>query len=193
METIFYHGSNTIIQKPDLSKSREDIDFGVGFYLTADYNMAAKWACKKNNSICNRYNLNMEGLSVHTFELDREWLDYVIANRNEEIDKNNKFSKYDVLIGAIADDRLYNTIEMYESGFIPAFKAIEIMNCMGYGQQIVLKTEKAIGNLELLDFERIKGEKKQEFKELYKNERKESIARTEQLIKEYQDQRDQER
>lgn len=188
MEKTLFHGSNTVIQKPDLSRSREDIDFGAGFYLTPDYNMAAKWACKKNNSICNRYNLSMKGLSVYTFELDREWLDFVIANRNEEVEKDNKFSKYDVIIGAIADDRLYNTIEMYENGFIPASKAIEIMNCMVYGTQIVLKTDKAIDNLELLDYENITGEKKQQYKELYKSERKEAIVRTEQLIREYREQ-----
>lgn len=186
MKTIYYHGSNTIIQMPDLSKSREDIDFGVGFYLTEDYSMAAKWACKKNNSICNKYNLNLDGLAVYEFVLDKEWLDFVTANRNEEIEKNNKFEKYDILIGAIADDRLYNTIEMYENGFLPASKAIEIMNCMDYGKQIVLKTQKAIDNLEFLGYEKISGERKYNFKEQYRNEKREAFARTEQLIREYQ-------
>ena len=38
-----YHGSNVEVKRGDFSKSREDIDFGIGFYLTEDERMAKKW------------------------------------------------------------------------------------------------------------------------------------------------------
>lgn len=37
---ILYHGSNVYFKTPDLSKSKENIDFGKGFYVTRDDIMA---------------------------------------------------------------------------------------------------------------------------------------------------------
>ena len=41
---ILYHGSNTEIIVPDLSKSKPFKDFGRGFYLTEDIQQAEKLA-----------------------------------------------------------------------------------------------------------------------------------------------------
>ena len=59
---IVYHGSSAEVRVPDLSKSREDIDFGRGFYLTEDETMAKKWACNKRHSVLNCYSLEMEDM-----------------------------------------------------------------------------------------------------------------------------------
>lgn len=40
---ILYHGSNQLITKIDLSKSKDFKDFGRGFYLTKDYTRAVPW------------------------------------------------------------------------------------------------------------------------------------------------------
>ena len=48
---ILYHGSNVVIKNPISTKGRSDVDFGSGFYLTADKNMARKWASNKKQSI----------------------------------------------------------------------------------------------------------------------------------------------
>ena len=55
---ILYHGSNVVIKNPISTKGRSDVDFGSGFYLTADKNMARKWASNKNQSIVNVYEVN---------------------------------------------------------------------------------------------------------------------------------------
>lgn len=41
---LLYHGSNTIIDEVDLSKSRPYKDFGRAFYLSADKNQAEEMA-----------------------------------------------------------------------------------------------------------------------------------------------------
>ena len=41
---ILYHGSNQLITKIDLSKSKDFKDFGRGFYLTKDYARAVAMA-----------------------------------------------------------------------------------------------------------------------------------------------------
>lgn len=44
---ILYHGTNEDISEIDLSKSRLGKDFGVGFYLTSDRNVARRQAERK--------------------------------------------------------------------------------------------------------------------------------------------------
>lgn len=41
---ILYHGSNKLITKIDLTKSKDFKDFGKGFYLTKDYSRAVAMA-----------------------------------------------------------------------------------------------------------------------------------------------------
>lgn len=106
---VCYHGSSREVVLPDLSYSRADVDFGVGFYMTEDMNMAKKWACNKNRSVLNIYELNLEELNVFTFKPDEQWLEYCMSNR---IQSKPVFvgSLYDVLIGPTADDKLFNTL-----------------------------------------------------------------------------------
>ena len=40
---ILYHGSYLEIDKPDLIHSRDNVDFGKGFYLTSDFGQACKF------------------------------------------------------------------------------------------------------------------------------------------------------
>lgn len=111
---ILYHGSKDIVKTPDLSHSRSDIDFGCGFYLTEDKNMAKKWVSNKNSQqyIVNQYKLDLNGLKVYHFEKTKEWLDFVASNRGYS-DKKFDISDIDVLIGPTADDRLYTTLQFY--------------------------------------------------------------------------------
>ena len=111
-----YHGSNVEVKRGDFSKSREDIDFGIGFYLTEDERMAKKWACSRAKSILNCYTINLANLSTYQFGLDEEWLLYIKANRIREDgceDILSKYSEYDVLIGPTADDKLFDTVQLY--------------------------------------------------------------------------------
>lgn len=184
----FYHGSNLIIQHPDLSKSRKDIDFGKGFYLTESPELASKWACgKKGDSFVNQYFLNTEGLKIKELGLNKEWLHYVAGNRTKhpsDFDLYFDDSTYDVIVGPIADDNLFTTIDLYLDGFISATKTVRVMNCMDYGNQIVLKTDKALKQLEyftarkLIDAEERKYQKLHEEDKIIKMEKTAVIMRS---------------
>ena len=43
---ILYHGFRIEISQPDLLHSRENVDFGKGFYSTPVYDQAVKWCGK---------------------------------------------------------------------------------------------------------------------------------------------------
>lgn len=43
---IVYHGSSIEVAKPDIYHSRDNVDFGKGFYITSIKEQAAKWAAR---------------------------------------------------------------------------------------------------------------------------------------------------
>lgn len=188
LNKVLFHGSYTEISKPDFSHSRSDIDFGRGFYLTDNKYQSIKWAYKyrKNEtlSINNLYTLDTNDLAIYCFDLNKEWLDFVIANR-EGYPIEAKYDIYDVLVGAVADDKLFETIDMYSQGFIPCDIALKILNCMDYGEQIVIKTQKALDHLTFLESNTISGQMKNHYKMCFEQDAIDASKKTEQLIKRY--------
>lgn len=119
---FLFHGSYAEIQKPDVHFSRKRLDFGQGFYLAKDYLQAEKWAqrykYRKLPSVVNVYRLDMETVEkqyrVKVFEsYDKEWLQFIIQNREGSAE-----NKYDIIIGGIANDKVFNTIELFQNGLI---------------------------------------------------------------------------
>ena len=89
---ILYHGSYLEVSKPDLSYSRNNLDFGRGFYTTTIYDQAKKWCdkFKRNNKkgIVSYYTLDTDAynsLKIKVFNsYDEEWIDFILACRNGE-------------------------------------------------------------------------------------------------------------
>lgn len=178
-----FHGSRKTIAHPDLSYSRNDVDFGIGFYMTSDETMAKKWACNKNSSFLNTYALKLEGLKIHTFEPDEEWLEYCAANRYQE---NSLFddSDYDVLIGPTADDKLFNTLDMYADGLLSTEEAIKVINCMKYSNQIVVKKQIVIDEcLVFKGSKELRGQEKDYYITLFRQDRMDANKKTEEMIR----------
>jgi hypothetical protein len=75
-----------------------------------------------------------------------EWLDFIMLCRNGQ-DK----SDYDVVIGGVANDKVFNTIELFFDGLIDKTEAIKRLKYEKPNLQVCLRTEKAIA---LLKFKR---------------------------------------
>lgn len=119
---LLYHGSYTVIQTPNIGHSRDRLDFGTGFYLTNIYEQASNWAARfryRNYScIVNEFELDYESVqenySIKIFEsYDKEWLHFIIRNR-----EGLPVDDYDVIIGGVANDIVFNTIELFQNGLI---------------------------------------------------------------------------
>ncbi len=151
-----YHGSYTRIPHPSLNHGRSDIDFGAGFYLTMNYQMAAKWACSKEQSWLNEYDLDEHGLAVKRLSIDDEWLDYVNSNRNrQEVDAPFDDTQYDLIVGPTADDKLFTVVDLYNDGLITKAATLAALSSMAdiITTQVVIKTDKAISHLAFLGAE----------------------------------------
>ena len=143
-----YHTSDRIIQKPEVNHGRRNADFGPGFYLTPDREFTYRWA--RDNSVVNEYELNLDGLDVHTFKRTVDCFEYIFHNRRAD-DR----MKFDVIIGPIANDTIFDTMGMISSGFLSPEDALKLLMIRPEYTQVAIKTEKAIGKLKWIRAEMI--------------------------------------
>jgi len=109
-----YHGSYMPVEKPKIIIGRNTKDFGYGFYCTIIREQACRWAKRYKTPIVSSYTVRLNtALKILEFkEMTEEWLDFIISCRNG-IDHD-----YDIVIGAMANDQIYNYISDYIDGII---------------------------------------------------------------------------
>lgn len=149
---IVYHGSNVMVNEPDIDHSFRSLDFGKGFYVTRVKAQAEKWAKRKadiygaDKGIVNVYQMkeDLAELNCKYFEEDlNEWIDFVCRCRDEE----NDYLQYDLIQGRVANDKVFRVVDMYHSGIWDKERALkEIKVYSGY-DQIAFITQKAIDQL----------------------------------------------
>lgn len=161
MKLIVYHGSNDIINKPKHHGGRRFSDFGLGFYVTTNIEMAKSWSCRKGgkSSYVNKYMFNVDGLSSLTFDLDLNWLLFIAYNRrliaNEELErifseKYRDIDKYDIIIGPTADDRMFDTLDLFFNNNITLEHCLQALNSMDLDIQYNIRSSKGIEVVEFI-------------------------------------------
>ncbi len=87
------------------------------------------------------------GLSIRSFlGPNSSWLDFVVRCR-----KADKSHNYDVVKGPVADDNVYETIMLYESGALTKEEAIRRLKVRRLFNQILLHTDKAVKLLRFIE------------------------------------------
>ena len=144
---IVYHGSYCKIENPEIKNGKYTKDFGEGFYCTILEEQAVKWAKKSETPILNIYEYNEDlNLNIKEFNiLSEEWLDFIINSR-----KGQKH-KYDIVIGAMADDQIYNYITDLMDGIITREAFWELAKFRYPTHQIAFCTNKALKCLKYLE------------------------------------------
>ena len=153
-----YHAGYDVIEKPDVHHGRKNADFGQGFYTTDDQEFASRWVREKTGAdiIINQYALDDSDLKVKKLERNKEWFEYIFANRRVRPDV---YADYDLIIGPIANDTIYETFGIITSGFLSDQEAMKLLMVGGSSQQIVLKSQKAADNLKFVSSEILSKEK----------------------------------
>ena len=148
---IIYHGSYCEVQEPEIREGKYTKDFGVGFYCTILEEQAIKWAKKYDTPIINKYEYeeNKE-LKIKEFTvMTEEWLDFIIDSRN------GIKHDYDIVIGAMADDQVYNYITDLMSGTITREAFWELAKFRHPTHQIAFCTEKSLKCIKFIESEKI--------------------------------------
>lgn len=150
-----YHGSNILIDKIELSKSKPNKDFGRGFYLSDNEEQALEMAKFKTLTLGGEPLISIfefdeniitnNTLKVKVFQdYSEEWADFVFANR-EGLDN---VEEYDIVYGPIANDTVGLQIRKLKSGNIDK---VEFLNRLKYMKGITFQyyfgTENAIKTL----------------------------------------------
>ena len=124
-----YHGSYTAIPHPNLSFARNTTDFGKGFYTTTMQSQAEKWAerykRRQGLGVVSIYQINENDItkcaSVLAFDsYSVEWLDYIINCR-----QGLSTDSFDLVIGGIANDDIFNTLTLYFRRYIDKAEALK--------------------------------------------------------------------
>ena len=113
---IFYHESFLEVAKPDLMHSRPNLDFGRGFYVTPLYEQAEKWCGRfkqrRKAEVISRYTFDEnQEVKLKTLKFDsysEKWLDFILNCRT-----GKDSADYDLVVGGIANDKVFNTIELF--------------------------------------------------------------------------------
>ena len=148
---IVYHGSTEIIKNPDVSHSKKYLDFGKGFYITTFENQAKKWAARKGmrqekTAIVNVYELSekWDGFRVLSFEKENEkWLDFVCGCRKGQ----PLNAEYDIVIGNVADDDVFKTVDMYFRGLWDKEKVLSELRYYKMNNQICIANQEILNKL----------------------------------------------
>lgn len=151
---IIYHGSNLVVENPKLIVQNRYLDFGFGFYTTTNKVQAISFAdkvYKRKNEGTKRvsiYEIDENKLltecSVLRFDSPNEaWLDFVADNRSG----NYEGEIYDVIYGPVANDDVYTTFTLYQSGVLSKEQTLETLKIKKLYDQMVFATEKALSFL----------------------------------------------
>lgn len=142
-----YHGSTVIVDKPDISFSKDYLDFGKGFYVTSYKEQAENWAVRKamrknSKGIVNIYELDddLSSLNVLKFSDDNIWLEFVCNCRNG----SDEYKAYDIIIGDVADDKVFRVVEMYFKGIWDKKRTLEELKYYKRNNQICIVNQDAL-------------------------------------------------
>jgi hypothetical protein len=148
---IVYHGSSIEVKRPEISFSKSFLDFGKGFYMTTFQRQAEQWALRKairqgKEAIVNVYNFqdNLDEYKVLSFESENEkWLDFVCECRKGK----NLNQDHDIVIGSVADDDVFKTVDLYFRGLWSKEKALEELRYYKMNDQICIVNQTVLNSV----------------------------------------------
>lgn len=155
---MLYHGGMVEIACPDLLHSRKAVDFGAGFYVTPVLEQAKKWSEKRKRrtgvAVISRYDFDerfAENLNVLRFDSYSEsWLDFIVRCRDLKDD-----SDWDIVVGGVANDKVFDTIEAFFDGFATKEQTIAKLRMEEPNMQFCFRTEAALKALRFIGSESI--------------------------------------
>lgn len=147
-----YHGSLEIVENPQILQANRPLDFGTGFYTTTSLQQARRWVklrmeqSQASVGFINIYEYTPKrDLRTRLFRSANEaWVDFVHANRTIQ-DYNHD---YDIVTGPVANDNVYLSFNLYESGIISKRELIRRLKTYKLVDQLLFHTERSLDTLE---------------------------------------------
>ena len=153
-----YHGGAFAVPDPDLSHSRKAVDFGAGFYVTPILDQAMRWSEKRKRrsgtAAVSRYEYDesaASSLKILRFDgYSESWLDFIVMCRDLKDD-----SDWDIVIGGVANDKVFDTLEAFFDGFATKAQTIDRLRMETPNLQMCFRTVAALQTLKFVGSEQV--------------------------------------
>ena len=153
---IVFHGSDRIIESPDILEPNRALDFGKGFYTTINEQQAESFARKvqdrlhSENAVVNVYDADMDSIRqslrcIWFYEADETWLDYVSNNRGGIITQ-----ECDVVFGPVANDDVFRTFAAFQAGLLTKSETIARLKVKQLYNQMTFKNKQSLNYLHFI-------------------------------------------
>ena len=165
------------MQSPEVRPVSRPMDFGAGFYATTLAAQAAEWSRKKSLKeggvpVVSMYELNLGRLekerSTKSFaETNDDWIDFILKHRKASVynavsvniggksrrrlvAKAGAHHVFDMVMGEVADDDVFDAITLYEASVIPYEELKRRLRTKRKNDQICFCTPGALTYLEFV-------------------------------------------
>lgn len=148
---LLYHGSKAGIEGKIEPKSRKQCDFGKGFYMGTDLGQALTLICDYEKSKFYIVSVDTDKLAQIEVPADIDWAMLVAYHRGkmENINGTPFYNKYrnmtadkDLIIGNIANDRMFFVIDNFFIGNITDTALVNSLSALQLGKQYVAVSQK---------------------------------------------------
>ena len=155
-----YHGSKSGIVGDIAPASREHCDFGKGFYMGTEKSQPLTLICNYENAKLYTVQVDLSGLKILDIEVGIDWALLVAYNRGkmEQVKGTAIYNRIaemadgcDMLIGFIANDRMFVVLDRFFKGEITDEALIHSLSALKLGKQYVALTEKACKQIKIID------------------------------------------
>jgi hypothetical protein len=146
------------VEKPRLIEQTRGLDFGAGFYMTTNEEQAKRFA----DAVVKRRKTGLPTASVYEYdeataketldiavfpEANAEWLEFVRDNRL----KSYTGKRYDIVLGPVANDRVFPTIQALVIGQFTVEAALVALKPFKLFNQYCFTTERAMSLLSFVE------------------------------------------
>ena len=141
---VLYHGSPNKEVVPQFELGDDRHDYGRGFYLTDDIDLAKEWAvCRPgdSNGWVHQFELDLDGLEILDFGK------YTVLAWLAELMKHRDTANYDIMKGWRANASYFYIARSFVRDELDVDILEELLDLGGLGIQYCIKTEKAYRNL----------------------------------------------
>lgn len=175
IEMKLYYGANDLIIKPVFGKGNPSNDYGLGFYLTPEYDMAVLWASKfHKNGYAITYEVDLSSMNVlylnsSSKEDVLKWITLLVSHRfsRDEYEKYKTqiewlkktysiaIDNYDMIVGYRADDSYFKYSEEFVNNNLSLELLKRAMEIGKLGLQYVLISKKAFNSIKYISHAKV--------------------------------------
>lgn len=191
---ILYHGSKAGLDGDIEPISRSECDFGRGFYMGNYVIQPLTLICMESAPKFYTMSLDMHGLKVLNLNIDIDWAMLIAYNRGEmeRVAGSEIYTKYahfidgyDLVVGYIANDRMYTELSRFFRGNITDVALIHCLSALDLGKQFVAVSKKACRQVKIIKEESLSPLELTILADMSAKRRKEGIRLADEVVKQY--------